>query len=112
MTALESRTLVWLPVHEYATGLARLLGVDLADRLPYPGTLGWLALPDDSPVKKAALLMAASQRVLHLESEQEARAAASKSVAGACDWPQVAREIRGLAEARRSGVRIERVSND
>ncbi len=108
MNALDSRSLAWLPVHDYATRLAAQLGVDLTDRLPYPGTLSWLALDDGSPIKKAALLLAASQRVLHLEVGQEARAEASKAVAAAADWPAIAGEIRRLADARRSGARIER----
>lgn len=108
MSAIASRTLCWESVHDYVEKLAAQLGVDLRDRLPFPGTLSWLALPDASPVKKAALLLAASQRVLHLEVEQENRADASKAVAAAADWPAIAGEIRRLADARRSGARIER----
>ena len=108
MSAAESRTVNWPLVHAYVDRLARQLGVDLVDRLPYPGTLAWLALPDSSPVKKAALLLAASERVLHLEIDQESRAEASKAVAAAVDWPAIANEIRRLADARRSGARIER----
>lgn len=112
LDALSSRTLVWLPVHRYAAGLAALLGVDLGDRLPYPGTISWLDLPDGSPVKKAALLLAASHHVLRLEIEQEAKAEASKAVAASADWPAIAREVQELAGARKSGTRIELVSND
>ncbi len=108
MSATESRTVVWVPVQDYATRLADQLGVDLSVRLPFPGTLSWLALPDDSPIKRAALLLAASQRVLHLEIEQENLAEASKDVADAADWPAVAGEVRRRADARKSGARIER----
>ncbi|HPY26428.1 MAG TPA: DUF2742 domain-containing protein [Mycobacterium sp.] len=100
MSATESRTVVWVPVHDYATRLATQLGVDLGDRLPYPGTLSWLALPDDSRAKKAAMLLAASQRVLHIEIEQECLADASKAIATSADWPAVAREVRQLAAFR------------
>lgn len=108
MPSLESRTIVWLPVHDYNTALADRLGVSLAYRLPVPGTVGWLRLDDDDPVKKAALLQAASQRILHLEIDQEARAEASKSVSSAADWPTIGRELQQLAAARAAGVRIER----
>jgi hypothetical protein len=103
-----SRTVSWQAVHAYAVTLATGLGVDLSECLPFPGALSWLALPDDSPVKKASMLLAASQRVLHVEIDQEARAEASKAIADAADWPQVAREIQQLDAARRSGARIER----
>lgn len=108
MKSIASRTICWEPVHDYVEKLAAQLGVDLRDRLPYPGTLSWLALDDGSPIKKAALLLAASQRVLHLEVEQEDRADASKAVAAAADWPAIAGEVRRLANARKSGARIER----
>ncbi len=93
MNAIESRTICWPPVHDYVARLAAQFGVDLGDRLPYPGTLAWLALPDDSPAKKVALLRCASERVLHLEIYQESRAEASKAVAAAVDWPAISREI-------------------
>lgn len=108
MSTLGSRTVTWLPVHDYASSLAAQLGVNLSGRLPYPGMLGWLRLADDSPVKKAGLLLAASHHVLRMECEQEARAEASRQVAAAADWPAISREVRELADARRSGVRIER----
>jgi len=108
VSAIASRTICWEPVHDYVEKLASRLGVDLRNPMPFPGTLAWLALPDDSPVKKSALLLAASQRVLHLEVEQENRADASKDVAAAADWPAIANEVRSLADARKSGARIER----
>lgn len=108
MSTIESRTVTWLPVHEYATALAAQLGVDLGAQLPYPGTIGWLNLADDSPAKKAAMLLAASHRVMHLEIAQEAHAQAAKDVAASTDWPAVAREVRQLHDARRSGARVER----
>ncbi len=107
MSATESRTVVWVPVHDYATRLATQLGVDLGDRLPYPGTLSWLALPDDSRAKKAAMLLAASQRVLHIEIEQECQAEASRAVAASADWPSIAREAqqRNMFRAERPWMR-------
>ncbi len=96
----ESSSVAWWPVHVYATRLAGKLGVDLSDRLPFPGTLSWLNLADDDPVRKAAMLQVASQRVLHIENRQECLADASKAIATAADWPAVAREVRQLAEFR------------
>lgn len=105
MAGIDSRTVLWWPVHDYATQLAATLGVDLADRLPFPGTLPWLALPDNHPVRHAAMLQAASQFVLRIETAQEARAEASKAIAASTDWRQVAREIR---QRRTCQARIER----
>jgi Protein of unknown function (DUF2742) len=60
-----------------------------------PGTPAWCALPDGGP-KLAAVLLLGVQYALLLDSQQEARAEASRAVAGAADWPKISREINQL----------------
>lgn len=104
---LASRTVVWWPVHEYAAKLAAQFGFDLvSDRLPVPGTVGWLELADDDPAKKAAMLVAADHAVLRLEVSQEAMAAASRAIAAADDWSGIARAV-----LRGRGAYIPRVAS-
>jgi hypothetical protein len=96
----------WEPVHAWV--LPKLAGIP-----PWPmvGTAEWAELSDDDPRKTAAALDATQHWALAKELDQRARAEASKAIAGAADWPQVAREIQQLDAARRSGVRIERSAN-
>ena len=75
---------------------------------PMLGTAAWRALAADDPARWASLLDGGQHWALHLELNQEALAEASKDVAAAADWPAVALEVRQLADARKSGVRIER----
>lgn len=97
----------WEPVH-------RLVQPVLAavESWPLVGSLEWCRLADDDPRKWAAVLDGGQHWALRVEGHQRAFGEASKAVAAAADWPQVAREVRELADARRSGVRIERVGND
>ena len=102
--AVESRSVAWWPVHEYVEKvLERVEG-----GWPMAGTPAWCALADDDPRKLFALIAASEHHVLRMETAQEARAEASKAIAGAADWRAVAQELRQRAEARRRGVRIER----
>jgi Protein of unknown function (DUF2742) len=55
-------------------------------------------LAHDDPQKWAALLDAAQHWALRLETCQEARADASRAVAGAADWPKLSREINQRAD--------------
>lgn len=103
MTALDSRAVSWWSVHEFVAAL-----IAQARSLPMAGTPAWCALADGDPRKLLAVAVAGEHHVLRMEIGQEARAEAAKAVAAAADWPKVAQEIRGLADARRSGVRIER----
>jgi hypothetical protein len=92
MSAIESRQVSWLPTHEFAASWAAKYGIDLIDDdLPNPGTPRWFGLPD--PHKVAALLLRASKAILHDEGDQQARAEASKAIAGAADWSAISREI-------------------
>lgn len=103
MTSIESRAVSWWPVHEFVTAL-----IAQADNIPVAGTPAWCALADGDPGKLLAVAVAGSHHVLRVEMAQEARAEASKAIAGAVDWPAVSREFRQLDDARRSGIRIER----
>lgn len=76
--------------------------LDTVDDYPMPGTPAWCLLPDDSRAKWAGLLDFAQHHALRVETAQEQRAAASRDVAAAADWPQVARELLQLDGFRRA----------
>lgn len=104
MSSLESRSVSWWPVHRFiAEMVAQANSV-----LPAAGTPSWCALADGDPRKLLAVAVAGEHHVLRVETAQEQRAEASKSVAESTDWPKVAREIQQRRDARRSGARIER----
>ncbi len=75
-----------------------------------PGTPQWCMLSDTDPRKWQACGWAAIWWCIAEEGRQEALAEASKAVAASAEWPKGAREIQQLDAARKSGVRIERVS--
>lgn len=89
MTRIESRQVSWWPVHQFIAA-----AVAQANNLPTAGTPAWLALADDDPAKLLALAAAGEHHVLRMEVAQAAQADASKAIADAADWSQVAREIR------------------
>jgi hypothetical protein len=103
--ALQSSQVSWWSVHEFAAQWAAEYGVDLIDDdLPNPGTPRWCGLRNDDPQKVAALLLRGSKAGLHDEGEQQARAEASRAVAGAADWRSVSRSVsqgRGAAYIKR-----------
>ncbi len=76
---------------------------------PMAGTIAWQLLDETDPVKWAAILDAAQHHILRLELNQEARAEASRAVAGAADWPKVGRELQRLCDFRRTAPWSRRV---
>jgi hypothetical protein len=62
------------------------------------GTPAWCDLPDDHPVKWAAVLDAAQHWALRMDTCQEAMAEASKTISDAVDWPRVGREFQQRSE--------------
>lgn len=103
MTNIESRSVAWWPVHEFVAAL-----VAQANDLPVAGTPAWCLLGDGDPRKLLAVAVAGEHHVLRVETAQEAHAEASKAMAAATDWSQIAREMQQREDARNSGVRIER----
>lgn len=103
MTLTGSRQVAWWPVHEFITAV---IAQEEAGPLPVTGTPAWCALADDDPRKLLALAAAGEHAVLRWETGQEARAAASRAIAAAADWPGIARAIR----AGRGGAYIARRS--
>lgn len=81
-----------------------------SERLANVGTAAWCSLAHDNPAKWAALLDGARHWALQLELNQQARAEASRAVAGAADWPKVGRELQRLSEFRRTAPWSKRVS--
>lgn len=98
-----SRTVNWSTVHAYIAAVLTRVGT-----WPMAGTQEWDELPDGDSRRIAALFDAAQHWALYIENNQTAQAQASKAVAASADWPAVAREVARLADARRSGARIER----
>jgi hypothetical protein len=58
----------------------------------------WCALDERDVLKKAAVYDAAQHWALRLEVGQAARCEASRAIAGAQDWAQVARAVRNRTE--------------
>jgi hypothetical protein len=79
----------WWDLHEWAQPF-----LDAAGDWPMVGSPPWFDLADDDPAKWAALVDAAQHFALRVETAQQARADASRAVAGAADWSAVSREIR------------------
>lgn len=103
MTNTESRSVAWWPVHEFVTALLAHV-----NELPAAGTPAWCTLGDGDPRKLLAVAAAGEHHVLRVETAQEVHAEASKAIAAATDWRQIAREMQQREDARNSGVRIER----
>jgi hypothetical protein len=54
----------------------------------------WCALADGDPRKLLALAEFGEHHALRVETAQQAMAGASRAVADAADWPEVARDIQ------------------
>lgn len=74
--------------------------LDRVGSWPLLGSPEWSALPDDSPAKLAAVFDGARHHALRLEAGQAARAEASRAIAAAADWGQVAQRVRDHQEFR------------
>jgi hypothetical protein len=86
---IDSRTADWWQVHLYVRGLLQEVGC-----WPMAGTFTWQNLPDDDPVKRAAIFDAAQHHVLRVETAQTAASQASQDISTAADWSSLARDIR------------------
>lgn len=103
---VESRQVAWWPVHLFLAELTAGAG-----RLPIAGTPAWGALDDGDARKLLALAVAGEHHVLRVETAQEAAAEASRGVAAAADWTQVARDIAQRHNAISSGAYIRRAAS-
>lgn len=83
----SSRSVSWFEVHLFVAPVLERVGT-----WPMVGTPEWCSLAADDPRKLAALFDAAQHHALRVDLAQEARAEASHAVAGAADWPKIARE--------------------
>lgn len=105
MTSLESQQVSWWSVHEF---IAEVLSQ--ANGWPLLGTPAWCSLAHDDPYKWAAVLDGGQHHALRLELNQEARAEASKAIAEAADWSQVAREVQQRSAFREAHPWAKRVT--
>ena len=87
--AVASRSVSWWEVHEFVTPRLARVG-----SWPMVGTPTSCSLPDDDPEKVAALYSIAEQCALHIETAQQAEAAASQAISAAEDWSAIARQVR------------------
>lgn len=101
-----SRQVSFWSVHEHVQPY-----LDAVGSWPMVGTPGWCLLDDNDPVKIAAVYDAARHWALRLELNQEARAEASRAVSTAADWPDVARELKGLREFHAARPWLKRVAS-
>jgi hypothetical protein len=79
----------WWTVHEFVTAV-----LDQVNDWPLLGTPAWCSLTSEDPRKWASLLDGAQHWALRVDACQESRAEASRAVAGAVDWPEVARDTK------------------
>jgi hypothetical protein len=93
-----SRQVDWFSVCEFVEPILAQVGC-----WPIAGSISWQQLDDRDPAKWAALLDAARHHALRVDTAQNAMAEASRTIAAAVDWPEVARQIR-----RRASVYIPR----
>lgn len=75
------------------------------------GTPAWRALDDTDPAKWAALLDGGQHWALRIDSCQEATAEASRDISAVVDWPDVARELKGLREFHAARPWLKRVAS-
>lgn len=94
-STVSSQQVSWWETHRF---LESVLAQANVGPLPWAGTPEWQALADGDPRKLLSLAAAGEHHVLRIETAQEARAEASRAVAGAADWPQIGNEIRSRAE--------------
>lgn len=86
--ASTSTQVDWWVVNQFVVGWLAQVEV-----WPMAGTPQWAALPAHDPRKWASLLDAARHWSLRVDACQEARAEASRAIAGAADWKAIAHEV-------------------
>jgi hypothetical protein len=92
---LASQAVTWYEVHEYRDRKLERLGVE---QFPMAGTPAWCALPDNHPVKIAAVFDAAQHWALRIDTAQAASCFASQVISAAADWSAIGQAQRNRAE--------------
>ena len=75
------------------------------------GTPAWCALDDTDPAKWAALLDGGQHWALRVDTCQAATVEASRDISAAVNWPDVARELKGLREFHAARPWLKRVAS-
>ncbi|MEC4763357.1 DUF2742 domain-containing protein [Mycobacterium sherrisii] len=91
-----SELVYWWPVHKFVEAVVAQANIG---PLPVAGTPTWRELADGDPRKLLALAVAGEHHVLRVETAQQARADASKTIAANHDWSSLARSIRNRDDA-------------
>lgn len=104
--SISSSQVSWWPVHEFIKAVVAQANVG---PLPLAGTPAWMQLRDDDPRKLLAVAVDGEHHVLRTESAQVALAEASRAVAAAADWPEVAREVHARTNFRATRPWAKRV---
>lgn len=92
---VDSQAVSFWEVHQWVEKFLATAG-----DFPMCGTVAWSELADDDKRKWAALLDFAQHHALRVETAQEARAEASRAVAGSADWSKIAQEVRQRSDFR------------
>ena len=95
-----SQQVNWLTVHRFVAAV-----LNQVNDWPTLGTPAWCSLTHEDPRRWAALLDGAQHWALRMDSCQEARCEASRTISGAVDWPAVSQEI-AWREARPWASRV------
>lgn len=98
-----SRQVAWFETYRYAERLAAHHGLSL-DGLPIPGTVRWCGMADDDARKMLALVLGGVRDALNTDARQTAMADASREIAAAAPWSQLAQRV----QAGRGGAYVPR----
>lgn len=90
-SGVASQQVSWAETHRFVEALLSRANFG---PLPWAGSPDWCAMSDGDPRKLLSLAIAGSHHVLRVEAAQAARAAASRAISTAADWPAISREIR------------------
>jgi hypothetical protein len=92
---ISSRQVNWYETYEFATSLAKRLGVDTC---PAAGTAAWRDLDDGDPAKLVGMVWAGVHGTLRTDTLQAEMAEASQQISTMANWGRVGQQIRGRQE--------------
>lgn len=87
----QSQQVQWWAVHQF---IEHVVTQANCGPLPMAGTLAWQELADGDPRKLLAVAVAGEHHVLRVETAQAARAEASREIAAAAPWSQLAQRVQ------------------
>jgi hypothetical protein len=106
VTTHDSQQVSWISVREFIMPV-----LNQANGWPLLGTPAWCSLAHDDPRKWASLLDGAQHWALRVDTCQAATAETSRDISAAVNWPDVARELKGLREFHAARPWLKRVAS-